>query len=178
MLRSTSSNGQFADTAAQCNCSPEHVRAVVQEWMEERPLHYLRPFRPPGVAELFDALRASGRTIAILSDYPAEEKLKVLGLKADLVVSAADEDVRCLKPETKGLQKILDLTHCAPANAIMIGDRFERDRAVADRLGMSAAILSRNQDSRCVTFQSYRSRLFHEVIGKAGGPKIELAFGD
>jgi FMN phosphatase YigB (HAD superfamily) len=146
--------------------------------MEERPLHYLRPFRPPGVAELFDALRASGRTIAILSDYPAEEKLKVLGLKADLVVSAADEDVRCLKPETKGLQKILDLTHCAPANAIMIGDRFERDRAVADRLGMSAAILSRNQDSRCVTFQSYRSRLFHEVIGKAGGPKIELAFGD
>lgn len=155
---------QFEVTARLCGCSVVYVREVVQEWIERRPLAHIGACRYSGVAGLFDALRRSGRTIAVYSDYPAVEKLKALTLKADFVVSASDGDVRRMKPDPAGLHKILGATGVDASRSLMVGDRFDRDWAVANHVGMPAIIRSARGDPRCRTFQSYHDALFQPVV--------------
>src|SRR3546814_10458471 len=52
------------------------VSALVDDWMNRRPLPLLMKARFPGVERLFHAIRASGRGIGVLSDYPAVAKLE------------------------------------------------------------------------------------------------------
>jgi len=159
---------RFEATAFSCDCSVAAVHAVVREWIDMRPLPYLRSCRLPGVAELFYTLRRTGKTIAVLSDYPAEAKLKALALRADIVVSATDGDVRCFKPSTRGLLKILDKAGVKPTRAIMIGDRYERNGAAAARVGMQTLLLAQRKDDRCITFRSYDDDLFLRVAQSRG----------
>ncbi len=160
-------NRQFEDTAMRCGCSVVEVREVVDEWIEQRPLIYLRACRYSGIEALFDALHRSGRTIAVFSDYSAAAKLEALSLKADLVVSATDGDVQRLKPDPAGLYKILNATGFEASRSLMIGDRFDRDWAAANRAGMPAIIKSRRRDPRCGTFRSYQDTLFQPVVQSA-----------
>lgn len=154
---------QFTDTAACTRRSKEQVETIVGEWIDRRPLVYLARCRYPGIEELFSCLRHSGRTIAVLSDHPIGAKLAALSLKADVLVSATDDDVRSLKPDPAGLAKILDQTGTPPGRALMVGDRFDRDLAVAARMGVDALIRSRHRDRRCLTFRTYRDALFAPV---------------
>jgi FMN phosphatase YigB (HAD superfamily) len=163
---------QFEETAMRCGCSVDDVRNIVGEWIEQRPLKYLMACRYRGVQELFEALHRSGRIIAIFSDYPAEEKLKALGLRADLVVSASDADVLRLKPDPAGLHKILKAVGVEARHSLMVGDRFDRDWAVANRVGMPAIIRSRKEDSRCATFRSYSDAFFKPVNQKHNVAKM------
>ncbi|PWT78497.1 MAG: HAD family hydrolase, partial [Acidobacteria bacterium] len=59
------------ETAKAASMSPERVRAVVTEWIETRPLRYLRSCLFSGVPQLFAGLRRAGKKIGIFSDYPA-----------------------------------------------------------------------------------------------------------
>src|ERR1700687_3140678 len=43
----------LSETAASTAMAPDAIRAIVTEWMEERPLRYLNTCRYPGVSELF-----------------------------------------------------------------------------------------------------------------------------
>src|SRR5215475_3765701 len=47
---------QYVLTAGRCGCSPNEVRAIVEEWIERRPLSHLRACRYPGIDRLFRAL--------------------------------------------------------------------------------------------------------------------------
>lgn len=160
---------QYEEAAFACDCSVAHVRWIVDEWIERRPLPYLMACRLPGIDELFRKLRIAGKTIAVLSDYPAIEKLKSLMLDADIVVSGGDEDVRRLKPNPRGLFKILRQTGVRPARALMVGDRYERDWMAAHRAGIPAIIRSNRGDDRCATFRSYRDSLFLQ-LGRSPEP--------
>ncbi|WP_026621206.1 FMN phosphatase YigB (HAD superfamily) (plasmid) [Ensifer sp. WSM1721] len=156
---------QFSETAVLSRCSEEEVKQIVREWIDQRPLLHIAACRYPGVPALFDGLRQSGRLVAVLSDYPAQEKLAALGLKADIVVSATDADIQSLKPDPTGLVKILRTTGIRPDRALMVGDRFDRDWAVAECVGMEAIIRSDSVDPRCATFRSYHDPLFAPVLG-------------
>ncbi|PLT94969.1 HAD family hydrolase [Sinorhizobium medicae] len=155
---------QFTETAALSRCSKEEVKEIVSEWIDQRPLPYLSACRYQGVGALFEGLKRSGRFIAVLSDYPAREKLAALALQVDLIVSATDDDVQSLKPDPTGLVKILRTTGIPPERALMVGDRFDRDWAVADRVGMDAIIRSGYADPRCMTFRTYHDALFAPVL--------------
>lgn len=155
---------QFTDTAAACTCSRDSVQEIVAEWIERRPLRHLAACRYAGLEAVFEGLRRSGRAIAVLSDYAAHQKLGVLGLQADFIVSATDEDVQSLKPDPKGLQKILRLAGVSSGRALMVGDRFDRDWTAASRVGMDTIIRCSRADQRCVTFRSYHDALFAPVL--------------
>src|SRR5215213_3480826 len=43
----------IAQTAAATASSPDSVRAIVSEWVEQRPLKYLAACRYPGLSQLF-----------------------------------------------------------------------------------------------------------------------------
>jgi len=127
---------QYARPAERLALDPDAVRRVAEYWLGERPLAHLPACRAPAVDILFAALRETGRKIAIFSDYAIENKLAALGLEADLCVSALDPDVDRLKPNARGLERILERLALPPEACVMIGDRDDRDGEAARRVGM------------------------------------------
>jgi putative hydrolase of the HAD superfamily len=152
------------DTSLQVGCAETFVLGVINEWIETRPLKYLRALRYPHVADLFDALRSSGRKIGVFSDYPARSKLAALGLEADFITSASDDDVGFLKPNPRGLEVILRAADVRPGEAVLIGDRIERDGLAARRAGTHALIRSSKAIREWRTFPGYHSAIFAPVL--------------
>ena len=159
---------QYAQTASRHGKTPDAVRALTDEWMEQRPLPLLAACRYPHVAEVLAGLRASDKQIAVFSDYPAVAKLAALGLRADVVVCATDAGIARLKPDPAGLLAILRQTGVAPERALMIGDRFDRDAAAAARAGMRVLIRSRRPHARWATFRGYDDAVFQPLLAGLG----------
>jgi FMN phosphatase YigB (HAD superfamily) len=157
---------QYELTAHGTGCSADAVKAMVEEWIDRRPLDVLRACRYRGVENVFAALVAQRKTLAVLSDYPAREKLQVLGLDADIIVCSSDPDVGVLKPHPAGLQRVLNLANVPAQAAIMIGDRVDRDWAVAQKHGMRALIRSRKPIAGIDTFRDYEDKVFQTLIGR------------
>ncbi|WP_150291524.1 HAD family hydrolase [Sphingobium estronivorans] len=122
-------------------CDPGAVRAVVSEWMEQRPLPLLRRFRVEGAGRLFARLSASHK-VAVHSDYRVEAKLAALGLSTRYAVAA--EDVGRLKPDPAGLRWLMAMAGADPSRTLMIGDRDDRDGEAARRAGVRALIRGRD----------------------------------
>jgi putative hydrolase of the HAD superfamily len=146
----------YRTVCMQTGAQEPEVRAMVADWMEQRPIARLPSCAYPGVAELFDALRRSGRIVGVLSDYPIHPKLQALGLSADYAVSACDPEIGVLKPHPKGLQTLMERAGVAPANTLLIGDRASRDGEAARAAGARALLLTRTADGYDC-FQDYRS---------------------
>jgi phosphoglycolate phosphatase/putative hydrolase of the HAD superfamily len=169
---------QYRLPAQRLGCRPAEVQARVEDWMERRPLRWLAACRRPGIAALFDALRAQGKQVAVLSDYPALDKLAALGLRADPVVWAGDAGVGRLKPDPRGLRQILARTGVAADRTVVVGDRADRDGAVAARVGARALLLGRPRAGRAsapddaLWIQGFNDPLFAPLLqaGSAGRP--------
>lgn len=146
------------ETACRCATSTSAVEAIVAEWIDRRPLRYLRNCRYPGVADVFADVRKSRRKIGVLSDYPAEAKLAALGLDADFVLSA--RDVGALKPSPIGLERLVAAAGEAPETTVLIGDRPERDAEAARRAGTKCLIRSGSQLPNHLCFATYFDKLF------------------
>lgn len=156
----------IAKTASSVGCSKEVVGSVVAEWIYRRPLRYLPACRYPGLRELFIGIRRAGKTIGILSDYPAREKLHALRLDADVIVWAGDEEVGRLKPHPLGLEVLMARAGATAARTILIGDRIERDGLAARRAGAKCLIRSRKPESGWTTFGGYDAPLFAPLLMK------------
>ncbi len=169
---------QYRLPAQRLGCRPAEVQARVEDWMERRPLRWLAACRRPGIAALFDALHAQGKQVAVLSDYPALDKLAALGLRADPVVWAGDAGVGRLKPDPRGLRQILARTGVAADRTVVVGDRADRDGAVAARVGARALLLGRPRAGRAsahddaLWIQGFNDPLFAPLLqaGPAGRP--------
>lgn len=133
--------------------SPERIRALVAEWIERRPLSHLAHCRYPGVDSLFRKL-SERCIVAVLSDYPAVEKLAALELGAHFIVTASD--VGRLKPDPSGLRLIMNRAGVPPERTLMIGDRDDRDGEAARRAGVRSLIRGRD-------FRTYSDPLFDDA---------------
>ena len=147
-------------TAVLVGCSIDQVQSTAEEWLEQRPLRHLIRYRYPGLPELFERLRGHGKKIGIFSDYPARHKLAALQLDADVIVSADDDDVKVLKPHSRGLHILMSRAAVSPAETVLIGDRPERDGLAARVANVRALILSRRPISDWQTFARYDDPLF------------------
>ncbi|AEG94928.1 HAD family hydrolase [Ramlibacter tataouinensis] len=161
---------QYSRTARLHGCAPEQVERLATDWMETRPLDLLAAARYPHVDAVFAGLRAAGKQVAVFSDYPAVAKLQALGLAAQPVVSACDAAVARLKPDPTGLLAILRATGVAPSRTLMVGDRFDRDAAVADRAGVRALIRSREPHPTVPTFRRYDDPVFQPLLASSPVP--------
>lgn len=128
---------EFKGTAYEFNLPEEQVAKIIHEWMYIKPLRYLRAARFENVENFISALREKGIKIGIFSDYPVKKKLIALGLSADAICYAAENDVNCLKPEPVGLIKTIERMGLESGDCIMIGDRLERDGICAKEAGVS-----------------------------------------
>jgi len=153
----------LAEVANVCGTRVAVVEAVTNEWLHRRPLRLLNACRYKGVAEFFELVRDSGRKIAILSDYPARDKLAALRLDADVVVWAGEPRVEVMKPHPRGLETLLARAGAAPQEAILIGDRVERDGLAGQRAGVRTYIRSAKSVDGWPTFSSFGELIAHGV---------------
>jgi putative hydrolase of the HAD superfamily len=149
-----------AETAAATQRSATEIRAVVDQWIERRPLPYLAACIYPGVAALFSGLRRQGKIIGVLSDYPAVAKLDALGLEADHILCAGDHGIGVLKPNPRGLQVMMETAGAAPGETVLIGDRADRDGEAARRAGAWPLIRSAKAVEGWQTFARFDDPLF------------------
>lgn len=156
-----------AELASMFGGGSDALRALVADWMEIRPLPHLLAARRPGVVDLFSRLRAEGKAIGILSDYPAHAKIAALGLDADFVVSATDSEVNVMKPDPAGLQRVMALAGVSPAQTVLIGDRPERDGEAGRRAGVQTLIIGGETSAHWQRFSDFKD-VFH-VSQRAAG---------
>lgn len=148
----------IAETAKATSTTPERVHAIVSEWIEARPLRYLRACVYEGVPQLFEGLQRAGKKIGVFSDYPAKEKLAAMELPVDHVVSAGE--VGLLKPHAKGLQYLMNLAGTTARATLFIGDRADRDGLAGQRAGVRVLIRSTKPMEGFQTFKTFRDPLF------------------
>ncbi|HWK44790.1 MAG TPA: HAD-IA family hydrolase [Stellaceae bacterium] len=142
------------------------VRDLVDEWMRRRPLKYLLRCRFPGIKDLFVSLKRSGILVATLSDYTATAKLDALDLVPDVEVTAEDAMVDRLKPHPKGLHNLLTSTGIPANQAIVIGDRDERDAECARRAGVAYLLKVEKPEDDATRLASFAD--FHQAIHHLG----------
>jgi putative hydrolase of the HAD superfamily len=148
----------IAETAKATSMSPESVHAIVSEWIETRPLRYLRSCLFSGVPQLFAGLQRAGKKIGIFSDYPATEKLAAMGLAANHVVAASD--VGLLKPHARGLLSLMAAATATAHETLFIGDRADRDGVAGQRAGVKILIRSSKPIEAFQTFKTFHDPLF------------------
>ncbi len=126
-------SGFSSDTVANC----------VRTWFELEPLTMIRRFIRPGLEEFLLSARSHGVMLAVLSDYPANEKLRALGVESyfHVVACAQDAEIQCFKPDPAGLLHVLKRLNVDKENALYIGDRVEVDAEAARRAGIRGAIV-------------------------------------
>ncbi len=127
---------QYELTATRLRVTEECVRKVVDKWIMVEPLKHLAKCKLPYVDRAFAHLKTKGKGIAIVSDYPVREKMRSLGLEADVSVCATDPDVDCFKPNPKGLLVAAAKLGLSPQECLVVGDRDEKDGEAARAAGM------------------------------------------
>ncbi len=139
---------QYAYVSKEMKCSPDAVEGIVERWMYSEPLFAIYQTRDTEILKLIDELRKSEVKVAVLSDYPAVDKLKALKLSVDGIYAATDEAISELKPSPKGLQLIMRDFDCAKNELLMIGDRYSKDGMAAVNAGCDYIILNRRKCNR------------------------------
>jgi FMN phosphatase YigB (HAD superfamily) len=131
---------QLERTAARLGIATGELEPVVREWMFRRPGRWIRRFRRRALLGEIAAFRDSGGKTAIVSDYPAKEKLEALGARPlfDAVVANGEErGPGRLKPWPDGYQLAARRLGVEPDVCLVIGDRPDADGEAANRAGMA-----------------------------------------
>lgn len=112
----------------------------VRRWMIERPTRYIAWFRRARLLEEIRNFRERGGRTAVVSDYPAQDKLSALGARGlfDVVVASGEPDgPRRLKPDPDGYLRAARTLRVSPERCLVIGDRPDADGAAARTAGMA-----------------------------------------
>jgi HAD superfamily hydrolase (TIGR01549 family) len=137
---------QIAVTSERTNIDESAVTTCVTRWMEREPLAFLPRCLQPGMVEFLRACKGRGLRLGAFSDYPAEDKLRAMGVSElfDVVLSAQSPGVGALKPNPRGLLVTLERLGATPSDALYVGDRVDVDAAAARAAGVRCAILTRH----------------------------------
>ncbi|ALI99899.1 HAD family hydrolase [Rufibacter tibetensis] len=136
-------DAQYEWCASKGNFPIPRIKKVVDYWMFNYPNKYLTGTMYPGVKTFFEALKQKNIKIGIYSDYKAVDKLKAMGLQADIIVSSTDKEVDNLKPNPRGLFYITEKLKVQPEECLFIGDRQELDGQCAIQANMPYLIVDK-----------------------------------
>ncbi|MDR3276379.1 MAG: HAD family hydrolase [Treponema sp.] len=95
-----------------------------------------------GVREALAAFRGAGLKLAVLSDFPPEQKLAHLGLAGYLDVILGSEPTGRLKPHPASFLELARRLDTAPERILYVGNSIACDIEGAKNAGMGAALLA------------------------------------
>lgn len=131
---------QLRRTAEVLGTTPESVEAVIRDWMVRRPGPWLRRFRRAELLAEIAEFRAAGGRTALVSDYPAREKLRAMnveGLFEVVIASGEAGGPEQLKPAPDGYLTAARALEVEPGDCLVIGDRDDADGEAARAAGMA-----------------------------------------
>ena len=136
---------QLEFAAARSGVPVHEVSTLVNEWMFERPLKHLPSCRAEGLFELLSLLEQTGIPLGVLSDYPADAKLRALGVEGrfSVVLCSSDPEVGALKPDPRGFLRAAERWQTDAADVLVVGDRLEVDGHGAVAAGMPCVIIGK-----------------------------------
>jgi putative hydrolase of the HAD superfamily len=140
--------------------SPDRALQLMDSVIYDKWKKYFSHMRLfPFVRETLEALKRNGYKLALLSDYPIETKLSILGIESIWDYSVSSETLNCLKPHPEPfnhIQRKLEL----PAESILyVGDRYAYDIIGAKNAGMKAGHFTKKKIAGSIadiTFSDYR----------------------
>ncbi|MCL2882057.1 MAG: HAD family hydrolase [Coriobacteriia bacterium] len=135
-------------TAQRYHLIEAQLCSLVDTWLTQRPLKYVRLFRNRPLLKAVARLQQQGTTIALYSDYPTAQKAATLDLDPDFQFCAADPAINCFKPDRRGMEHILHMLGLPATEVLMIGDCDEKDGAIARAVGMDYLITSKSRQAR------------------------------
>lgn len=141
---------QYQYVAEQMKTDRTRVEKVIAQYMLEKPLALLPAYKDEVLAKAIDTLHRQQKTVVVYSDYPVEKKLKALGIRADRCYTSADARIGTMKPDPKGIAVILADTGCAASEALMVGDRYEKDGLAASGNGVDYLIVGKTKKDRAL----------------------------
>ncbi|MCK5580574.1 MAG: HAD family hydrolase [Candidatus Omnitrophica bacterium] len=126
------------------HCTSEMINQVVGKWMTDVPCDKIHNYVWPDMKNTLVKLKDKGYHLAVLSDYPAKEKVNAMGLDGifEAILSCQDLDSNGYKPNTNGFRKIAKHFDLNPCECIYIGDSYERDIRGAIENQMHAILLN------------------------------------
>lgn len=130
---------QLERTARALGRETADIRGIVSEWMEQRPGKWMRLWRRRSVLMRVAAFRQTGGRTALVSDYPARQKLAALNAVQlfDVIVACGEADGPLeLKPSPQGYLMAAERLGVEPSRCLVIGDREDADGEAARRAGM------------------------------------------
>lgn len=91
-----------------------------------------------GAPELIHKLKAAGLKIALLSDFPPEQKGEVWGIKKDCDLLLSSELIGALKPSSKPFIELAEKLEVPVERILYIGNSHKYDVEGPKKLGMKA----------------------------------------
>lgn len=138
----------------------------------------------PGVKEVFQAIRAAGGRIFLLSNAQwiyTEEELKICGLTNSFDDIFISSDYGRKKPDHEFLAQLLSKHHLAVSETVMIGNEVAADVGIATSVGMDAIYLNRDGQTMAEikdALLASHAKLNHVVVAKNGDIRLVLRAAD
>ncbi len=153
-------------------CNPEKSKKLIQDIVYDGLKKYFTKVKPfKGVKEVLPQLKAAGYRLAILSDFPPEQKGDLWGLYSLFDVVLGSEQCGALKPSKYPFGILARTLNVKEENILYVGNSVKYDVRGSKGAGMKSALivpwwkklfhLSNREADIC--FTSYR-QLAHIVL--------------
>ena len=97
----------------------------------------------PHLKEVLSSFREAGLRLAVLSDFPPDEKLSILGLDSFFDVVISSEETGALKPSGIPFSALIGQLALEPGEIIYVGNSMRFDVEGSKSAGMKAALIRR-----------------------------------
>ncbi len=134
---------QYEMTAEIVGRSEEAVQGIIEEWMFNRPLKYLRYTADVNLLAWVRKWKSAGKKVVVYSDYPVKEKCEMLKVEADAMFSSDEMIIGQMKPSVKALEIICSEFGVRPEDILVVGDRMSKDGKMAETFGCEYVILKK-----------------------------------
>lgn len=121
----------------------------------------------PGVLELLAYLREGTELKSgVLSDFPIERKLRLLGLDGEWDLAISSEEVGYLKPNPEPFEEVARRLHVRPEEVLYVGNSYRYDVLGSKALGMLCAHYTRGKvaESRADVSFSHFGQLHRWIV--------------
>lgn len=126
--------------AKKLKCSPEEAENRLDKIIYVGLEKYFPKIKPcPCSYEFITELKQKGYKIALLSDFPPEQKGEVWGIKQFCDVSLGTEQVGALKPDTNSFIQLAQKLELKPEEILFVGNSHKYDVVGSKNAGMKSA---------------------------------------
>ncbi|MCQ2576401.1 MAG: HAD family hydrolase [Treponema sp.] len=126
--------------AQKLNISVEEAEVLVKKICYDGISGFFKKFKAEkGTLELFARLKENGIKIAVLSDFPPEQKGDMWGMMKYCDVVLGSEEIGALKPSQKVFQELINKLDLPPEQILYVGNSHRYDVEGSKKAGMKAA---------------------------------------